>query len=73
MLGLLAFWSTEKVLHSFDTSSTIIAAIAIMLAPRIGVMAWKESQKGFPWGTVVLFAVGISWARPYSKPTPPAG
>ena len=39
MLGLLTFWSTEKVLHSFDTSSTIIAAIAIMLAPRIGVMA----------------------------------
>lgn len=60
VLGLLAFWSTEKVLHSFDTTSTTIAAIAIMLAPRIGVMTWKESQKGFPWGTVVLFAVGIS-------------
>ncbi|MBV2216084.1 MAG: anion permease, partial [Diaphorobacter sp.] len=60
VLGLLAFWSTEKVLHSLDTSSTTIAAIAIMLAPRIGVMSWKDSQKGFPWGTVVLFAVGIS-------------
>jgi di/tricarboxylate transporter len=24
------------------------------------VMDWKQSQKGFPWGTVVLFAVGIS-------------
>jgi len=24
------------------------------------VMDWKESQRGFPWGTVVLFAVGIS-------------
>ena len=31
-----------------------------MLLPRIGVMDWKQSQKGFPWGTVVLFAVGIS-------------
>lgn len=60
VLALLGFWSTEKVLHSFDTSSTTIAAIAIMLAPRIGVMDWKTSQKGFPWGTVVLFAVGIS-------------
>ncbi len=60
VLALLAFWSTEKVLHDFDTSSTTIAAIAVMLAPRIGVMNWKESQKGFPWGTVVLFAVGIS-------------
>jgi len=31
-----------------------------MLLPGIGVMTWKESQKGFPWGTVMLFAVGIS-------------
>lgn len=60
VLGLLAFWSTEGVLHNFDTSSTTIAAIALMLMPRIGVMDWKTSQKGFPWGTVVLFAVGIS-------------
>ncbi|MBC7942138.1 MAG: DASS family sodium-coupled anion symporter [Chitinophagaceae bacterium] len=60
VLVLLGFWSTEKVLHSFDTSSTTIAAIALMLLPRLGVMDWKESQRGFPWGTVVLFAVGIS-------------
>jgi len=60
VLVLLGFWSTEKVLHDFDTSSTTIAAIALMLLPRIGVMDWKASQKGFPWGTVVLFAVGIS-------------
>lgn len=34
--------------------------IALMLLPRIGVMDWKASQRGFPRGTVVLFAVGIS-------------
>ncbi len=60
VLVLLGFWSTEKVLHNFDTSSTTIAAIALMLLPRFGVMDWNASQKGFPWGTVVLFAVGIS-------------
>jgi anion transporter len=60
VLVLLAFWATEKVLHNFDTSSTTIAAIALMLLPRLGVMDWKESQRGFPWGTVVLFAIGIS-------------
>jgi anion transporter len=60
VLALLGFWSTEGVLHKFDTSSTTIAAIALMLLPRVGVMDWKASQKGFPWGTVVLFAVGIS-------------
>jgi anion transporter len=60
VLVLLGFWASEKVLHDFDTSSTTIAAIALMLVPRLGVMDWKESQKGFPWGTVVLFAIGIS-------------
>ncbi len=60
VLALLAFWSTEGVLHDFDTTSTTIAAIALMLLPRVGVMDWKASQKGFPWGTIVLFAVGIS-------------
>ena len=60
VLVLLAFWATEKVLHNFDTSSTTIAAIALMLLPRVGVMDWRQSQRGFPWGTVVLFAIGIS-------------
>ena len=60
VLVLLGFWATEKVLHDFDTSSTTIAAIALMLLPRLGVMDWKESQRGFPWGTVILFAIGIS-------------
>ena len=60
VLVLLSFWATEKTLHNFDTSSTTIAAIALMLLPRLGVMDWKESQRGFPWGTVILFAVGIS-------------
>ena len=60
VLVLLGFWATEKTLHNFDTSSTTIAAIALLLLPRLGVMSWKDSQCGFPWGTVVLFAVGIS-------------
>ena len=33
VLALLGFWATEKVLHNFDTSSTTIAAIALMLLP----------------------------------------
>lgn len=60
VLVLLGFWATEKILHNFDTSSTTIVAVALMLLPRFGVMDWKASQKAFPWGTVVLFAVGIS-------------
>ncbi len=59
-LALLAFWATEKVLHPFDTSSTTIAAIALMFTPGIGVMGWKQAQSRIPWGTIVLFGTGIS-------------
>jgi solute carrier family 13 (sodium-dependent dicarboxylate transporter), member 2/3/5 len=59
-LLLLFFWSTEKVLHNFDTSSTTMAAITLMLMPGIGVMGWKEAQTRIGWGTIILFGVGIS-------------
>lgn len=59
-LILLGFWATEGVLHNVDTTTSTIVAVAFMLLPRVGVMNWKESQKGFPWGTVLLFAVGIA-------------
>ena len=59
-LLLLFFWSTEKIIHPFDTSSTTIVAITIMLMPYIGVMTWKDAQPKIPWGTVLLFGVGIS-------------
>jgi len=59
-LTLLAFWATEGVLHKFDTSSTTIAAVALMFLPGIGIMTWKDAQPKIPWGTVVLFGIGIS-------------
>jgi anion transporter len=59
-LTLLLFWATEGVLHSFDTSSTTIAAVALMFLPGIGIMTWKDAQPRIPWGTVVLFGIGIS-------------
>ena len=59
-LALLALWATEKVLHPFDTASTTVAAIALMFLPGIGIMDWKQVQNRIPWGTVVLFGVGIS-------------
>ncbi|MGJ4941862.1 DASS family sodium-coupled anion symporter [Bradyrhizobium sp. HKCCYLS1011] len=59
-LGLLGFWSTEGILHSLDTSSTTIAAVGLMFLPGIGIMTWKEAQPRIPWGTVVLFGIGIS-------------
>jgi solute carrier family 13 (sodium-dependent dicarboxylate transporter), member 2/3/5 len=59
-LALLASWSTEGVLHKFDTSTTTIAAVGLMFLPGFGIMTWKEAQPKIPWGTIVLFGVGIS-------------
>lgn len=57
---LLIFWSTEKVLHPIDSASITLIALAIMLTPKIGVITWKEVEKTIPWGTIIVFGVGIS-------------
>jgi len=59
-LILLCFWATEGVLHSFDSSTTTVVAVALLFLPGIGVMDWKQANSRIPWGTVVLFGVGIS-------------
>jgi di/tricarboxylate transporter len=59
-LVLLCFWSTEGVLHSLDSSTTTTVAVALLFLPGIGVMEWKAANTLIPWGTVVLFGVGIS-------------
>lgn len=57
---LLFFWSTEDIVHSIDTTTVTLIAVAIMLTPKIGVFTWKEAEKTVPWGTIIVFAVGIS-------------
>ena len=59
-LILIGFWATEGILHNFDTSTTTITAVALMFMPGIGIMTWKEAQPKIPWGTVILFGIGIS-------------
>ncbi|MDR3566116.1 MAG: DASS family sodium-coupled anion symporter [Negativicutes bacterium] len=59
-LILLCFWATEGKFHPFDTSTTTLTAIAYMLLPGIGVISWKDAQSRIPWGTLILFGVGIS-------------
>ena len=59
-LLLLLLWATEGALHPFDTATTTVIGIALLLVPRIGVMHWSQAEKLVPWGTVVLFAACIS-------------
>lgn len=56
---LLGFWATEGVLHKFDSSTTTTVAIALLFLPYFGVMEWKQANPLIPWGTIVLFGVGI--------------
>ena len=58
-LTLLCFWATEGKLHSFDSQTTTTVAVALLFLPGIGVMDWKKANALIPWGTVVLFGVGI--------------
>ncbi|QDQ88221.1 DASS family sodium-coupled anion symporter [Alcaligenaceae bacterium SJ-26] len=59
-VGLLILWSTEGWLHPLDTATATQFGIALLLMPKIGVMNWAQAEKLVPWGTVVLFAAGIS-------------
>ncbi len=59
-VALLFLWATEEKLHPFDKTTVTIVAIAILLTPKIGVFDWKTVQQMIPWGTIVVFAVGIS-------------
>ena len=65
-LLLLVMWSTEGMLHPFDTTTTQLG-IALLLMPKIGVMHWSQAEKLVPWGTVVLFAASISLGNLLSK------
>jgi sodium-dependent dicarboxylate transporter 2/3/5 len=56
---LLGFWATEKKLHSFDSSSVAIAAVALMLMPKIGVISWRQVQSRIPWGILIQLGVGV--------------
>lgn len=60
ILILIGFWVTEKKLHAIDTTTITIIGLAALLLPKIGVMTWPQVQKAVPWGTIVVFGVGIS-------------
>jgi anion transporter len=59
-LILLCFWATEGLLHPFDSATTTTVAVALLFLPGVGVMDWKTANPLIPWGTIVLFGVGIS-------------
>lgn len=59
-LALLGLWATEGKLHEFDTASVTYAGLVVLMLPRVGVMDWKAMQQRIPWGTLIVFGIGIS-------------
>lgn len=59
-LVLLVLWATEGKLHPIDSTSAMVMGVALLLMPGIGVLHWKTAEPLIPWGTIVLFAIGIS-------------
>lgn len=59
-VGLLLFWATEGKLHPMDTATVTFIGLVILMLPRLGVMDWKTMQQRTPWGTLIVFGVGIS-------------
>jgi sodium-dependent dicarboxylate transporter 2/3/5 len=59
-LVLLGFWATEDKLHSFDSSTVAVAAVALLFLPKIGVIGWKQVQSRIPWGILIQLGVGVS-------------
>ncbi|MDY3128349.1 MAG: DASS family sodium-coupled anion symporter [Corynebacterium sp.] len=59
-VALLAFWSTEDLLHPINSSVITVLAVGIMLTPKIGVITAKEAEEKVSWSTLVVFSVGIS-------------
>lgn len=57
---LVTAWATQGVLHPVDATTVTLAAVAFLLLPRVGVFSWKTVEKLVNWGTLVVFAVGIS-------------
>lgn len=60
VLVLLVLWATGGKLHSLDTATVTSAGLAFLLLPGVGVMNWKDVQSRIPWGTLLVFGVGIS-------------
>ncbi|MCU0636964.1 MAG: anion permease, partial [Gemmatimonadaceae bacterium] len=58
--ALLAVWATEGWAHPLDSATAMVVALMCMLLPGIGVMTWEDAESRVPWGTMVLFGVGVS-------------
>jgi anion transporter len=62
----LALWSTD-MWHKLNSTMLAFVVSAFILAPGIGVLTWKDAQKGIPWELFVYFGGVITLSDVLTK------
>lgn len=58
----LVLWSTDA-LHHFSSAMIAFLVSAFILAPRIGVLTWKQTERSIPWELFVYFGGVITLSK----------
>jgi anion transporter len=61
-VGASALWLTDS-LHHWHPAIPALLAWALLLAPRIGVLTWKEFERDIGWTNFFVLASSLSLAR----------
>ncbi|OGL60084.1 MAG: hypothetical protein A3J27_00475 [Candidatus Tectomicrobia bacterium RIFCSPLOWO2_12_FULL_69_37] len=59
VLGASALWLTDGV-HHLDPAVPAILAWALLLAPRLGVLDWREFESRLGWANFFILAASLS-------------
>jgi len=65
-IGASLLWLTDAW-HHWNPALPAILAWACLLTPGIGVLTWKEFEKGFGWANFFVLASSLSLARALSS------
>ena len=50
----LTLWASD-MWHQLNATMVAFAVSSLILAPKIGVLSWKDAQKGIPWDLFIYF------------------
>jgi di/tricarboxylate transporter len=65
-VGASALWLTDA-LHHWHPAIPALLAWACLLAPGIGVLSWKEFERGMSWASIFVIASSLSLAQALMK------
>ena len=65
-VGASVLWLTDA-LHHWHPAIPALLAWACLLAPGIGVLSWKEFERGMSWASIFVIASSLSLAQALMK------